>query len=1198
MRGWLIVWAVAVALVDAQGLCSLGVSTQTTETCVAAGKEDVTLTSCSAYGQVLGILPQLITDNSRPPGCVWTPALAIVYNRAPPDQAASCSSTEICVCDDPNCTPAPPPSTPSTAPDTAVPSVPATTSSPLTAAPATSAPLTLAPATGTPGTAAPLATAAPATAAPAPSVTLAPLTAAPATGAPATSAPATAIPATTAPLTAAPAAAPSATSAPLTSAPATAAPATSAPLTLAPATTAPETSAPLTSAPDTTAPATSAPLTSAPDTEQPATPAPLTSAPDTAAPVSSAPATSAPGTSWPATSAPASSATDAPLTDAPATVASVEQTSRPEVPQSAAPGTHSPLQRFVKSEPALETAQASAVVAAAVLGGPAAASGSVLLLLIEAGCDGELPELNRLQHPTGISIGGSQALGAVVGNFIVIAAVAALCMLTVYALERIGTKSGRFLDIRSTLRFPGAPLFVLMFLYQGTALGSVHLAMHAEHTSAGIAGGASLAFLLVVPGVLARKIRQSIPSTGEAGNAYFRLDREPLSAARRFLVGPGEWVSPVAGRLWVRRYQTMVVSYNQPHAWFSVVDFWAMAVTAGVVATEPSTAAGCGNVRVVLALVSAAQCILEVKCKPHGRARDTVADALRLFLQAVALGLMAIGFYSEQTEERHWGFDAAAVVFVLAIGVLVVKLLLDIAAVVLLFTSKRRERLQDEAWAEIRAFDADSEAAGLVRPKIDLPSANDDGAVEMEACTTLTPELAASVLPSPAGSPRGDFGSFSGTTATQRDPFAFPGDAAWNETGFHSNSDAPTVHTWKRVRRASGEFEENTWDRPARGPGAENGGVNSKRKTLPVGILGGAVASSTLLGSSSLLLKDGGRVRPPRRQSLGGERAARAGGDDGGGARGSRTASTASDEAAAGQQHSSSLLLPADDGSLSRARFGASAYRRTSRYASVPNSPDLSPGLPARDSRWQSWRKGNPVSPGLLPDAASAHHSPVLLPAAAPSPEASVLLGTRRLSRRYAAPGSPDHPPSSPRQQGGGGGAVFDSPLGSSTRRGSRRLSEGHGQVPQGPPDSTEPSPVIDDPLGAEGSLAWSVKRRSFRRVPAALLPGTPRRSSRASSPLADLLSLVSPLAAEQTTPSVGTPRANASLRDILSSPATAADGPQPLPPQRAPEEDSPRGRRRSLAGLSHNTSFGSADFEDAPTPPVRRASYRRSLPT
>eukprot|EP00659_Diplonema_papillatum_P021144 gene21144-32572_t len=344
-----------------------------------------------------------------------------------------------------------------------------------------------------------------------------PLTGAPATLPPATGAPKTGIPSTGAPETHAP---PPATEAPATAAPRTATP-TGAPATAAPATAAPATDTPASTPASPGVPETPAPTGTPPPPPPP--PPPTGVVPATGAP----PATSEPG------SAPGSPPSSSPqLTPPPPSAAPHATQPHPpaqsEVPATQAPMTHVPNQMAEETE----TMGSSAGIAAGVSGfvaGSAASTATMLAILADGTCTNKEKPMVLPLHPTQLTLWDSIAAGAVVGNLMImlfVGAVGYLCLIILAQTRCFAEQQTTVLDLQGMLRYPSAPLFVLLFLYQGTFAGAVRLVIWppGDHMGLVVLGFLALIPLVGAPLWLVNRIRGAVHPVAQSGKAYYRLD--------------------------------------------------------------------------------------------------------------------------------------------------------------------------------------------------------------------------------------------------------------------------------------------------------------------------------------------------------------------------------------------------------------------------------------------------------------------------------------------------------------------------------------------------------------------------------------------------------------------------------------------------------------------------------------------------
>eukprot|EP01063_Lacrimia_lanifica_P033585 TRINITY_DN6014_c0_g1_i1.p1 TRINITY_DN6014_c0_g1~~TRINITY_DN6014_c0_g1_i1.p1 ORF type:complete len:1217 (+),score=18.84 TRINITY_DN6014_c0_g1_i1:84-3734(+) len=581
-----------------------------------------------------------------------------------------------------NLTPSPAtPHPPTPAPPTLSPS----SLSPPTPSPPTPAPLTLQPPTPSPPTPAPLTLQPPTPSPPTPApLTLQPPTPSPATAAPQTSAPSTPAPPTPAPRTPSPPSSWAPTIAPPTQVPVTPSPAAPSTPTLEPPSPGPPT--PLAA---TLSPPTPTPDTQAPFTPSPPTPAHLTIQPPLAATPAPPTPTSSPATLTPLTPP----ATATPLTPSPATP--FPPSSLPAVdPSTLVPPTPSP-----RGVEVLESAEVQAVFQHASVAGDFAAvgalaggsAGTAMAAIVSAKLCGAKSDSLAL-HPSQIEVMGSESAGMVIGNTLIAVGFSALCAAAVI-VARVG---GRVLfpdlfegmDSQGLLRFPSAPLLVAQMLYQGTTLGAMSLCWYGGTPGLVCLGVVSAVACLVGPIILFKKIRGGVPRRA----VYAPVASRRESRLMTFLLGPGEWCSKDQLHHWVLRYVTVLRPYREVTAWFGSVEMIAYLAVSGIQALVPVTYVACGHQKLGCAVIFALLVILRRVLSPLQRPRDYVVLQTAHTLQIVALVLMAVGYYTEDT--NYYGFAIAGDIMLVCTALLLIKVAADAITELYVLCSGSRKRIQ------------------------------------------------------------------------------------------------------------------------------------------------------------------------------------------------------------------------------------------------------------------------------------------------------------------------------------------------------------------------------------------------------------------------------------------------------------------------------------------------------------------------
>ncbi|KAJ9444366.1 hypothetical protein DIPPA_17572 [Diplonema papillatum] len=300
----------------------------------------------------------------------------------------------------------------------------------------------------------------------------------------------------------------------------------------------------------------------------------------------------------------------------------------------------------------------------------------------------------RVLHPLQMRLAGSHAFGAVVGNL----ALAAGFTLSYYLLAVVAglamkraLQDGAPEDVLGMFRFPSTPLLLCRFLYQGTALGTMLLLFYPISPLSTVAGSFGAIACVGIPVWIFKMLTDGV----KGQKALYIIEQPSRSRFQTWLIGPGEWVSARRDVLWVFRYSSVLNSYRKGAAWWVVVDFASSLVLASMAALETEDNVSCGHVKgfTVLALIImlVALCIVG----PYARSRDNYADALLLFLQVTEEIFFSAHLYAPNAT---WCATVASIALLAAVILLVSRGLIDIAAVIFVTATKRREKLQEVAW--------------------------------------------------------------------------------------------------------------------------------------------------------------------------------------------------------------------------------------------------------------------------------------------------------------------------------------------------------------------------------------------------------------------------------------------------------------------------------------------------------------------
>ena len=320
-------------------------------------------------------------------------------------------------------------------------------------------------------------------------------------------------------------------------------------------------------------------------------------------------------------------------------------------------------------------AGAAQVASLTLLSGAAVAHAQQLHLYAVDTCFNANTDLGRALHPLGVfpafqEVDGSRCLGLVLGNAVLCVAVLAVHYALCRAAPHIEANPFKRCATSIAQRFPGVPLFVALFAYQGTALCSVRLAVYPMKASHCIIGLAFCVFLIAGPVWLARTLRAAVPRL-----ALYHIESGG-SVEGSFFLGEGSWVS-TSRMEFARRWSVVLRPYTEQRCCAVVFECLQMFLVGCILATDQASSSyqGCGVARLLCAFVHAAGIAFLCRHTPFTRARDTYTEGLRLLLQSASLLFMAISYFEEDPSSAV--MSAASRGLMCAAVVLLLKVLLD-----------------------------------------------------------------------------------------------------------------------------------------------------------------------------------------------------------------------------------------------------------------------------------------------------------------------------------------------------------------------------------------------------------------------------------------------------------------------------------------------------------------------------------------
>eukprot|EP01062_Namystynia_karyoxenos_P008601 TRINITY_DN1302_c0_g1_i4.p1 TRINITY_DN1302_c0_g1~~TRINITY_DN1302_c0_g1_i4.p1 ORF type:complete len:1214 (+),score=245.75 TRINITY_DN1302_c0_g1_i4:96-3737(+) len=334
---------------------------------------------------------------------------------------------------------------------------------------------------------------------------------------------------------------------------------------------------------------------------------------------------------------------------------------------------------------------------AAALAGPAPGMAS-LLLLAEDTCgsmEGMVP-LGVLLHPLRFSVAGSQEAGCVVGNI----CICAFLVMLQFGLHRIlapvlakrGTDAAA---IEAVARVPGGYFVLLLTLYQGATLSCTRLFT---------GGGTNTVLRYAVGGVGVLALAAGMPAAAWRVvlvhvQSKLRYVEDPRRGPwRDFLLGRGEWCSPCG--LFHQRYGGVVSQYKPPHAVAAVYAQLAECAALSLLAGWNKHGRGdCGSFSVLYGAVILAHGIWVFRHQVYSRPRDTVYEFATTLCCCSAMGARAVGYWVPEDLGGQL-FAVSSRILIGAMGVLAVKLALDMSCFAYVVYTGRRHTLQKMLLAE------------------------------------------------------------------------------------------------------------------------------------------------------------------------------------------------------------------------------------------------------------------------------------------------------------------------------------------------------------------------------------------------------------------------------------------------------------------------------------------------------------------
>ena len=342
-----------------------------------------------------------------------------------------------------------------------------------------------------------------------------------------------------------------------------------------------------------------------------------------------------------------------------------------------------------------QSAVAETTPALGVVSVSSAASGSTLGLVGTPQC-GVKADLPFGVHPLQFELDGSQHLGAVAGNTVIMVVLAGLAYSVSWV---VGTQTKsvflqQLLAYQGFTAFPSVFLYFFVFLYQGTVYASQHLVIYPKTLAHFLGGLAGVIACVAVPVWVGWKIRRSVAWRA----TYTPESAEGPGVVRLFLLGKGEWVPTERDDRFNSRFMSMLKPYGEETCWFVVFFFLLMFAVGALTVPDTTDFIECGHLRMGMAVLFAVMALFVVWLRPYCRVRDNALYVVLYSVAAVAMVMQGLGYYNEDLDDPK--FTLAMNILTVALALVIVKAVADLLCDVYVVWTARRRLLQEALWAK------------------------------------------------------------------------------------------------------------------------------------------------------------------------------------------------------------------------------------------------------------------------------------------------------------------------------------------------------------------------------------------------------------------------------------------------------------------------------------------------------------------
>ena len=326
-------------------------------------------------------------------------------------------------------------------------------------------------------------------------------------------------------------------------------------------------------------------------------------------------------------------------------------------------------------------------------------------------------------HPTRMEISGSIPAGAVVGNFLIfgVCALMGKFILFLFSSKCLPVSIvpdslfDGFSDVQGMLRFPSAPLFLFLGLYQGTIVAALLLIQSPPDNDIKIiwiaVGVLAVLFCISLPIMIIAEVRKAVPR-----QAAYNVDYINCPKWKIYWIGDGEWVSVERNNHWINRYASMSRQYVEEYASFSAVQF-IMSALIGIAASVSVSGSYCAAIKLIEAIIFLTVFAVCITIKPHARMIENHVVAAIYLIQCTSLMCSAIYFLNDSVPFM----DASRVQNYVVMSLILVKVVISIGVEIYVFLTKRRERLQENFWYRLTVLEPLKTEVSLFNEPDELP---------------------------------------------------------------------------------------------------------------------------------------------------------------------------------------------------------------------------------------------------------------------------------------------------------------------------------------------------------------------------------------------------------------------------------------------------------------------------------------------